>query len=56
MTSLGEGGRVVPVINEKRDNGERVVGCPWFGPPPFFKEGSSTPPPPLVPGWGNLKN
>ena len=45
MTSLGEGGRVVPVINEKRDNGERVVGCPWFGPPPFFKEGSNTPPP-----------
>ena len=40
MTSPGEGGRVVPVINEKRDNGERVVGCTWFRPPPFFKEGS----------------
>ena len=40
MTSPGEGGRVVPVINEKSDNGERVVCCTWFGPPPFFKEGS----------------
>ena len=35
MTSPGEGVRVIPIISEKSDNREGLVGRTWFGPTLF---------------------
>ena len=48
ITSPGEGVRVVPIISEKSDRGERgMMGCTSFAPPPspiFLRgEGSKFP-------------